>query len=164
MVHHPRPARRFVAQEETKAGGKLNVDVGTIGGRAVGASAAEATPSTNGDASDEAATDAPRLRIVELHEVRTINTRLPELAKLGFQIEALIPKERTGEEGSRYMLRRGETKPASKTSARSLRPSAPPAKGPADHPLQGPRRNERRGAPRNHPRPRQPHALANPHG
>jgi DNA gyrase subunit B len=98
----------FVAQEETKAGGKLNVDVGTIGGRAVGASAAEATPNTNGDATGEATADAPRLRIVELHEVRTINTRLPELEKLGFQIEAMIPKERTGEEGSRFMLRRGE--------------------------------------------------------
>jgi DNA gyrase subunit B len=30
------------------------------------------------------------------------------LAKLGFMIEALIPQERTGEETSRYTLRRGE--------------------------------------------------------
>ncbi len=50
-----------------------------------------------------------RLRIVELHEVRTINTSLADLAKLGFDIDALIPQERTGEETSRYMLRRGES-------------------------------------------------------
>jgi DNA gyrase subunit B len=48
------------------------------------------------------------LRIVELHEVRTINNMLADLKDLGFTIEALIPQERTGEEGSRYHVRRGE--------------------------------------------------------
>lgn len=65
-------------------------------------------PSTNGDAAAAAAVEAARLRIVELHEVRTINTLLMDLEKAGFGIEALIPQERTGEEGSRYQLRRGE--------------------------------------------------------
>ena len=74
----------FVAEQEEAAGGKLNVDVGRVGG----------TPSVNGDELAEAA----RLRIVELHEVRTINTALADLAKLGFAIDALIPQERTGEE------------------------------------------------------------------
>jgi DNA gyrase subunit B len=82
----------FVAKEEAAAGGKLNVDVGMVG-----------TPSVNGDLAD-----AAKLRIVELHEVRTLNTLLAELEKAGFSIEALIPQERTGEESSRYVLRRGE--------------------------------------------------------
>ncbi len=51
---------------------------------------------------------APKLRIVELHEVRTINTLLKDLSQLGFEIDSLIPEDRTGLEGSRYMLRRGE--------------------------------------------------------
>jgi DNA gyrase subunit B len=72
------------------------------------------TPNANGEAvgtdgaSAAAGPAAPRLRIVELHEVRTINTALTDLTKLGFTIEALIPQERTGEETSRYTLRRGE--------------------------------------------------------
>jgi DNA gyrase subunit B len=88
----------FVAAQDTEAGGKLNVDVGLPGPP----SPAGPQPSTNGDERRE------RLRIVELHEVRTINTSLADLAKFGFTIEALIPQERTGEETSRYTLRRGE--------------------------------------------------------
>jgi DNA gyrase subunit B len=90
----------FVAAEEAKSGGKLNVDSGKVAAPVV------PTPSTNGD--DTAAAEAARLRIVELHEVRTINNLLTDLEKLGFAIEALIPQERTGEETSRYTLRRGE--------------------------------------------------------
>ena len=97
----------FVAAQEQAAGGKLDVDVGmhTPGTPA---------PSTNGDTAtngDGAAVEeptGPRLRIVELHEVRTINTALADLSKLGFAIDALIPQERTGEETSRYTLRRGD--------------------------------------------------------
>jgi DNA gyrase subunit B len=117
----------FVAAQEKAAGGKLNVDVGTIGARAPGASAAGPAASPNGDATANGAAEGPRLRIVELHEVRTINTRLPDLEKLGFSIEAMIPKERTGEEGSRYMLRRGENE-AGLEDLRSL-PSAIRAAG-----------------------------------
>jgi DNA gyrase subunit B len=51
---------------------------------------------------------ARKLHIVELHEVRTINTALADLRKVGFEINALIPEERTGLEDSRYVLRRGE--------------------------------------------------------
>jgi DNA gyrase subunit B len=61
-------------------------------------------PSPNGELEEQ----GPRLRIVELHEVRTINNMLSDLKELGFTIEALIPQERTGEEGSRYHVRRGE--------------------------------------------------------
>jgi DNA gyrase subunit B len=89
----------FVAKEEAAAGGKLNVDSG-----GVGAAHAAATPSANGDST----TEATKLRIVELHEVRTLNTLLADLEKAGFNIDALIPQERTGEEAPRYILRRGE--------------------------------------------------------
>jgi DNA gyrase subunit B len=91
----------FVAAQEKEAGGKLDVDVG-MHTPAASQQPPTATPSTNGDERRE------RLRIVELHEVRTINTALTDLSKFGFTIEALIPQERTGEETSRYTLRRGE--------------------------------------------------------
>ena len=50
-----------------------------------------------------------KLHIIELHEVRTINLALKELREKGFDIQSLIPQERTGIEAPRYMLRRGET-------------------------------------------------------
>ena len=67
---------------------------------------ADGEASTNGAAENS---KGPKLRIVELHEVRTINTLLGDLSKLGFSIEALFPEDRTGQEGSRYALRRGES-------------------------------------------------------
>jgi DNA gyrase subunit B len=48
------------------------------------------------------------LRINELHEVKTINSGLQELLKMGFDIESLMTQDRTGEEAPRYILRRGE--------------------------------------------------------
>jgi DNA gyrase subunit B len=93
----------FVAAQEKESGGKLNIDVGLPGAQPVTNGA-----STNGEPVAATGPLAPRLRIVELHEVRTINTALSDLAKQGFTIEALIPQERTGEETSRYTLRRGE--------------------------------------------------------
>ena len=99
----------FVAAQEKEAGGKLNVDVGmhrqppapTLPERQRRGRWQRRRP-------QRLAPIAPRLRIVELHEVRTINTALADLTKFGFTIEALIPQERTGEETSRYTLRRGE--------------------------------------------------------
>ncbi|MFZ5829183.1 MAG: DNA gyrase subunit B [Planctomycetota bacterium] len=49
-----------------------------------------------------------RLHIVELHEVRSINNQLAILREMGFEIDALIPQERTGVEDPRYRLRRGD--------------------------------------------------------
>jgi DNA gyrase subunit B len=49
-----------------------------------------------------------RLHIVEFHEIRSINSQLSELRKMGFEIDSLIPQERTGIEEPRYALRRGE--------------------------------------------------------
>jgi DNA gyrase subunit B len=57
----------------------------------------------NGEAAGET-----RLRIVELHEVRSINAQLSELRQMGFELDSLIPQERTGVEEPRYKLRRGD--------------------------------------------------------
>jgi DNA gyrase subunit B len=99
---------KFIATAEKETGGKINVDVGLP----------TSAPSANGDTTSADGEDASstgatgpaahRLRIVELHEVRTINTMLGDLTKLGFDIKSLIPQERTGVEEARYTLRRGE--------------------------------------------------------
>ncbi|HZZ26660.1 MAG TPA: DNA gyrase subunit B [Pirellulales bacterium] len=65
--------------------------------------AAPGEEKTNGHARS-----GPRMVIVELHEVRSINAHLGDLTSLGFDIQSLIPQERTGTEESRYRLRRGE--------------------------------------------------------
>jgi DNA gyrase subunit B len=51
----------------------------------------------------------PRLEYIEFHEVKSLNIRLAELAKMGFDINALFPQQRTGVQEARYKLRRGET-------------------------------------------------------
>jgi len=96
----------FVAAQERKTGGKLNVDIGLPNPQPAERdlkSDSRQVESTNG------AEPRERLRIVELHEVRTINTMLGDLQKLGFGIDALIPQERTGIEEPRYKLRRGDS-------------------------------------------------------
>jgi DNA gyrase subunit B len=52
--------------------------------------------------------EEPHLHITELHEVRTINGGLSDLTSMGFDIQALIPQERTGVEEPRYVFRRGD--------------------------------------------------------
>jgi DNA gyrase subunit B len=56
----------------------------------------------------EAAEPKVKLHIVELHEVRSLNNQLAALRGMGFEIDSLIPQERTGVEEPRYLLRRGE--------------------------------------------------------
>jgi DNA gyrase subunit B len=80
----------FVAAQEAATGGELAVTDHPA-----------AAPAANGHA-------ASRLTIVELHEVRSLNNQLAELAKMNFEIQALIPQQRTGLQDSRYKLRRGE--------------------------------------------------------
>lgn len=58
------------------------------------------TPGANGE---------PRLHIVELHEVRSLNRQLAELRRQDFDVDSLIPIERTGIQESRYVLRRGDS-------------------------------------------------------
>ena len=88
---------RFVASREQAAGGELQVADRPAPADATAAAAA----GPNGKAPQ-------RLHIVELHEVRALNRDLAELAKLGFDIQALLPQERTGEERPRYLFRRGD--------------------------------------------------------
>lgn len=90
----PAEKDEFLQQEEAAAGHELSV-------------ADAAAPSKNGDAAGNGE-HAPRLHITELHEVRTINSGLKELAEMGFDIQSLLPQERTGTEEPRYLLRRGE--------------------------------------------------------
>ncbi|MCC6492006.1 MAG: DNA gyrase subunit B [Pirellulales bacterium] len=115
----------FVAQKEREHGGELKMEGGPPvtakltalppSDSAPAGAAAGTSPPVDGEGradlsghQSNGAADAPRLRIVELHEVRTINNLLGDLRNLGFEIDALIPQERTGQEGSRYNVRRGE--------------------------------------------------------
>jgi DNA gyrase subunit B len=50
----------------------------------------------------------PQLVVVDLHEVRSINSGLKELETMGFGIDSLLPVDRTGSETARYTLRRGD--------------------------------------------------------
>ncbi|QDS96746.1 DNA gyrase subunit B [Adhaeretor mobilis] len=103
----------FIAAKEKELGHELQVEAGTTIGPAPSSNdaAGDSTGDNGGEDAEAVAEDQlqrPKLRIVELHEVRTINTMLKDLSELGFEIDTLIPIERTGEEGSRYTLRRGE--------------------------------------------------------
>ena len=96
----------FVKGEELKSGVELNVDTeerSSVKSESdLGVQSNNASTSTNGQA------DSGTLRINEFHEVRTINSGLQQLVKMGFTVDALLPQERTGIEGSRYSLYRGE--------------------------------------------------------
>jgi DNA gyrase subunit B len=83
----------FVAAQEQEVGEELNL-----------------VEDANGEGGEPAEAAEPRskLHIVELHEVRSINNQLAALRDKGFEIDSLIPQERTGVEEPRYLLRRGE--------------------------------------------------------
>ncbi|MCH2609797.1 MAG: DNA gyrase subunit B [Pirellulales bacterium] len=55
-----------------------------------------------------AAPTLPVVQVPELHEVRTINGGLTDLAEFGFDIQSLITQERTGEQEPRYTLAKGD--------------------------------------------------------
>ena len=90
----------FIKQHEAQTGGELAVtDASSVTGDAVKTDRGD--PATNGEAGSN-------LHIVELHEVRTINSMLSDLVGMGFSIQDLIPQDRTGTEDPRFTLRRGE--------------------------------------------------------
>ena len=106
----------YVAEQEKSLGHELRIDAGTVALATTPDPTSPDEPSSadgeaNGEvpAPSEEEPTGPKLRIVELHEVRTINTLLSDLNELGFSIDALIPEDRTGQEGSRYALRRGDS-------------------------------------------------------
>ena len=45
---------------------------------------------------------------IELHEVRSLNSQLAALRQMQFELDSLIPQERTGLEEPRYRLRRSD--------------------------------------------------------
>jgi DNA gyrase subunit B len=104
---------RFVKAKEKEIGHEIAMDAGPVLTAKLadldGGSPLTGSSDAAGSAEGNGAATGPRLRIIELHEVRTINTLLGDLKKLGFEVEALIPQERTGQEGSRYTIRRGDS-------------------------------------------------------
>jgi DNA gyrase subunit B len=87
----------FIEQQEQASGTELKLSDEAANGN--GENHAE---------SEENGPPASRLHIAEFHEIRSINGHLAELRKAGFEIDSLIPQERTGIEEPRYVLRRGE--------------------------------------------------------
>jgi DNA gyrase subunit B len=94
----------FLAQQEREAGEEFKL----ADEQANGAAAAEAEE-PEPEQPLETESKGPKLHIVEFHEVRSINSQLADLRKMGFEIQSLIPQERTGVEEPRYQLRRGES-------------------------------------------------------
>jgi len=88
----------FVKGKEQAAGGTL-----AVGRIEESVAAGDATPGTAHD------TGHDQLVVVDLHEVRSINSGLKELEAMGFGIESLMPQDRTGSEDPRYTLRRGDS-------------------------------------------------------
>ena len=80
----------FLKQQEEETGQELTI---------------KSDESENGTAENETAS---KIQITEFHEVRTINSGLKELDQLGFNVQSLMPIERTGIEEPRFVLRRGE--------------------------------------------------------
>ncbi len=69
-----------------------------------------ATPNGDGGEADAELAEVSSIHMVELHEVRTINSALAELKqKFNFGTEMLIPQDRTGSEHARFTIRRGDS-------------------------------------------------------
>ena len=100
----------FLEQQELESGKelKLTEEAAPATATAESDAAHEGQPDGNGHPGGAPGTPG-RLHIVEFHEVRSINSQLAELRKMGFEIESLVPQERTGVEEPRYLFRRGES-------------------------------------------------------
>jgi DNA gyrase subunit B len=93
----------FLAQQEQASGEEMDLSEEPSKDDAAADEASDTT-----DDSQRAAAAAARLHIVELHEVRSINNQLVALREMGFEIDSLLPQERTGVEEPRYLFRRGD--------------------------------------------------------
>jgi DNA gyrase subunit B len=87
----------FVKGKERATGGAL-----AVGRMEEAVAAGDTTPGTAPGTGDD------QLVVVDLHEVRSINAGLKELESMGFDIESLLPQDRTGSDEPRYTLRRGD--------------------------------------------------------
>ncbi len=81
---------KYITSQESELGVELSVD------------------SDSDEENTESEDNQKRVQINEFHEVRTINAALKGISEFGFDIDSLLPQERTGIEGARYTLRRGE--------------------------------------------------------
>ena len=107
LVHHPRAARRVPGQARAGSGEELKM--ADDGSAAASGRGRRPRPTARPTATPPRQRHGgSRLHIVEFHEVRSINSQLAELRKMGFEIDSLIPQERTGVQESRYKFRRGE--------------------------------------------------------
>ena len=79
---------QYVKSQEEKLGEDMKIETG------------------DEDGSEES--DKPTLQITEFHEVKTINAGLKTLDELGFDVESLLPTERTGLQTARFLIRRGD--------------------------------------------------------
>lgn len=81
---------QYITSQESEMGVELSVD------------------SDSDEEISEKEDDLKRVQVNEFHEVRTINAALKGISEFGFDIDSLLPQERTGIEEARYILRRGE--------------------------------------------------------
>jgi len=104
-------------QEQEEAGGREISISDTHGDGADGSAKHPGGQPPAGSATGNGQPAEPsQLHFTELHEVRTINRALAALARffneqkidLPFNLDMLIPQERTGSDQPRYVLRRGE--------------------------------------------------------
>ena len=107
----------FVAEQESKAGKEVVIADDDAAEKKSSESNGHAG---NGTAEEIVQETGPQLRVVELHEVRTINRGVADLAEMGFDVQALIPQERTGIQDPRFVLRRGEDNTQEIEDLRSL--------------------------------------------
>jgi DNA gyrase subunit B len=98
----------FLGQQEHWFTNREQIDAFVAAQEQEGGAELDLADEPSGDTS-EAAEPRIKLRIVELHEVRSINNQLVALRGMGFEIDSLFPQERTGIEEPRYVLRRGES-------------------------------------------------------
>lgn len=94
----------FVEQQERVEGRELSVSLSSQ----VSSPETEAPDAEPTEGQPVEKRNGKVLQIVELHEVRSINTLLGDLQEMGFDIQSLIPQQRTGLEGPRYILKRGD--------------------------------------------------------
>jgi DNA gyrase subunit B len=102
----------FISKQEASEGKELAVtDAPSEPGTTSEPGASATGAPTNGSSSTNGHTNGqtPKVHITELHEIRTINAGLSDLEKYGFFLDSLIPQDRTGQEESRYALRRGDS-------------------------------------------------------
>ncbi len=111
---------KFLEQQEAAGGKELTVSDDPKLTRSVSEGSAPSPPTRsvseesaphvgNGDANLATGRGSSQLHITELHEVRTINQGLADLkAQFGFDLDMLIPQQRTGSDQPRFVLRRGE--------------------------------------------------------